>query len=88
MKKEKSIAEEMAEQRNKDDLTITLTVTKEGRLGMQSDPPISDNEFRSVLLEAIVATIINNSVNATKETMQKEMIQKFDAMGGKLGVKQ
>ena len=84
MEKEKTIAEEMRElkEKNRSDLKITITVTKEGKLGMQAEPSVSDNEFRSVLMEAIVATVINNAVNATKAAMQADAISVMNRMGG------
>ena len=74
---------------NKSDLVVTLTVTKEGKLGMQSNPSISDNEFRSVLLEAIIATIINNAVNATRDTMKADAESMLvNKLAGQIGRKQ
>ena len=82
-KKEKSIAEEMADIKNQKTLVVTLTVTPEGLLSVNKNRAMTIDQLRSLFLEAIISTIIDQSVKATQDTMLANQTM-FDKTGKRI----
>ncbi|KKM22148.1 hypothetical protein LCGC14_1628360 [marine sediment metagenome] len=82
-KKEKSIAEEMADIKNQKTLVVTLTVTPEGLLSVNKNRAMTIDQLRSLFLEAIISTIIDQSVKATQDTMSANQTM-FDKIGKRI----
>jgi len=82
-KKERSIAEEMADIKNQKALVITLTVTPEGLLSVNKNRAMTIDQLRSLFLEAIISTIIDQSVKATQDTMSANQTM-FDKIGKRI----
>ncbi len=82
-KKERSIAEEMADIKNQKTLVVTLTVTSEGLLAVEKNRAMTIDQLRSLFLEAIISTIIDQSVKATQDTMSANQTM-FDKIGKRI----
>ncbi len=83
VKKERSIAEEMADIKNQKTLVVTLTVTSEGLLSVEKNRAMTIDQLRSLFLEAIISTIIDQSVKATQDTMSANQTM-FDKIGKRI----
>ena len=82
-KKERSIAEEMADIKNQKTLVVTLTVTSEGLLAVEKNRAMTIDQLRSLFLEAIISTIIDQSVKATQDTISANQVM-FDKIGKRI----
>ncbi len=82
-KKERSIAEEMADIKNQKTLVVTLTVTSEGLLAVEKNRAMTIDQLRSLFLEAIISTIIDQSVKATQDAMSANQTM-FDKIGKRI----
>ncbi len=78
-----SIAEEMADIKNQKALVVTLTVTPEGLLSVNKNRAMTIDQLRSLFLEAIISTIIDQSVKATQEAMSANQTM-FDKIGKRI----
>ena len=83
VKKERSIAEEMADIKNQKTLVVTLTVTSEGLLSVEKNRAMTIDQLRSLFLEVIISTIIDQSVKATQDTMLANQTM-FDKTGKRI----
>ena len=78
-----SIAEEMADIKNQKALVVTLTVTPEGLLSVNKNRAMTIDQLRSLFLEAIISTIIDQSVKATQDTISANQVM-FDKIGKRI----